>query len=85
MEDPFVTVPQIASELGVNEVTVRTWIRGGRLPAIRAGRTYRVRRSDLERMTMVIVDGDRQPEPSGPVNLESEPLLAQVRLPGDER
>jgi excisionase family DNA binding protein len=85
MEDPFVTVPQIATELGVNEVTVRTWIRSGRLPAIRAGRTYRVRRSDLERMTTVIVHDPPQPEPSGPRSLESEPLLAQVRLPGDER
>ena len=85
MEDPFVTVPQIAAELGVHDVTVRTWIRSGRLPAIRAGRTYRVRRSHLDHMLRVVVDGDSQPEPTGPVNLESEPLLAQVRLPNDER
>ena len=32
MEDPFLTVPAIANELHVNEVTVRTWIRKGSLP-----------------------------------------------------
>jgi excisionase family DNA binding protein len=90
MEDPFLTVPQIASELGVNEVTVRTWIRKGWLPAIRAGRTYRVRRSELDRWLSMRTarDDGAVPSPSlptGPGDLESEPLLAQVRLPSNER
>ena len=84
MEDPFVTVPEIAGELGVTQVSVRTWIRQGRLRAIKAGRSYRVRRSDLDRMTRVN-GGEHPPEPSGPVSLESEPLIDQVLLPPDER
>jgi excisionase family DNA binding protein len=85
MDDPFVTVREIARELGVTEVSVRIWIREGRLPAIRAGRAYRVRRSDLDRMTAVNGDSER-PRPIGPISLESEsPLMAQVRIPGDER
>jgi excisionase family DNA binding protein len=84
MDDPFVTVPEISAELGVSQVSVREWIRSGRLPAIRAGRSYRVRRSDLDRMTAV--GGAGQPRPSGPVSLESEsPLIANISLPGDER
>ena len=78
-DDPFVTVQQISRELGVTEVSVRTWIREGRLRAIKAGRSYRVRRSELDRMTRV--GGEQRPEPSGPVSLENEPLLSQVVLP----
>ena len=78
-DDPFVTVQQISRELGVTEVSVRTWIREGRLRAIKAGVSYRVRRSDLDRMTRV--GSEERPEPSGPVSLESEPLLSQVVVP----
>lgn len=87
MEDPFLTVPAIANELHVNEVTVRTWIRKGSLPAIRAGRTYRVKRSELDRYVSMRTGGDdlEISPPSGPGDLEREPLLAQVRLPSDER
>ena len=81
MEDPFLTVPQIAAELEVNEVTVRTWIRSGRLNAIRAGRTYRVRRSDLDQMLRVRLDGDAAATapPSAPIDLEDLPLAVRVR------
>jgi excisionase family DNA binding protein len=84
MEDPFLTVPAIANELHVNEVTVRSWIRKGSLRAIRAGRTYRVRRSELDRYVSMRTDGgddEVSPPPIGPGDLETEPLLAQVRLP----
>ena len=64
----------------MTEVSVRTWIRQGRLRAIKAGRSYRVRRSDLDRMTRVNGGGDDAQQPSGPVSLESEPLMAQVVL-----
>jgi excisionase family DNA binding protein len=79
----FLTVPVIASELGVTEVTVRTWIREGRLPAIKAGRAYRVRREDLDRMTS-FNRASETPQRSGPVSLEDEPLGSRVVLP-DER
>ena len=88
MEDPFLTVPAIANELHVHEVTVRTWIRNGSLRAIRAGRTYRVRRSELDRYVSMRTEGGDQeisPPQTGHGDLETEPLLAQVRLPSDER
>ncbi len=80
-DDPFLTVPDISAELGVSQISVRAWIHNGRLRAIKAGRIYRVRRSDLDRMTAVN-GGDQPAAPSGPVSLESESsLMAQVRVP----
>lgn len=92
ISDPFLTVPEIAQELRYTEATVRTWIRQGKLPAIRAtNREYRVRRSDLDAM-ITTMNADGNP-PSGtgaaatasaPTPLETKTLSAQVRLP-DER
>lgn len=48
-EDPWLTVPQVAADLNIHPATVRVWIKAGRLAAVRAGRTWRVRRSDLDR------------------------------------
>lgn len=48
-EDPWLTVPQVAADLNIHPATVRVWIKSGRLAAVRAGRTWRVRRSDLDR------------------------------------
>jgi excisionase family DNA binding protein len=48
-EDPWLTVQQVSEELNVNPVTVRAWIKQERLRAVRAGKGFRVRRSELER------------------------------------
>ena len=48
-EDPWLTVQQVSEELNVNPVTVRAWIKTERLQAVRAGKGFRVRRSELER------------------------------------
>jgi len=47
--DPWLTAPEVARELKVNPQTVRIWIRSGRLPAVRTGNRWRVRRSDVDR------------------------------------
>jgi excisionase family DNA binding protein len=47
--DPWLTVPQVSEELKLHPATVRIWINNGRLAAVRAGRTWRVRRSEVER------------------------------------
>lgn len=47
-EDPFVTVAELSAELRVVPVTVRRWITAGDLPAVRAGKQYLVRRSDVD-------------------------------------
>ena len=50
IDDPYLTINDIKRELHVSHETVRQWILSGRLPHVKAGRMYRVRRSDLERM-----------------------------------
>lgn len=49
-DDPYLTIKDICSELRLSHETVRQWILSGRLPYVKAGRQYRVRRSDLDRM-----------------------------------
>lgn len=45
----YLTAKQIAEALNVHPVTVRRWIKEGRLKAIRPGsRNYRVAKSDFE-------------------------------------
>jgi len=48
-EDPWLTVPQVSAQLKIHPATVRIWIRNGRLGAVRVGREWRVRQSDVER------------------------------------
>lgn len=44
----WLTVEQIANELGVHPETIREYIRDGLLVAIQLKRSYRIRRSDYE-------------------------------------
>jgi excisionase family DNA binding protein len=46
--DQLLTVSQVAEELQVTPQTIRNWIDGGVLGAVRVGRAYRVRRADLD-------------------------------------
>jgi excisionase family DNA binding protein len=51
IDDPWLTVAEIAAELRVNPATVRLWISKGTLPAKRAGRRkLLILRSDLDQM-----------------------------------
>ena len=47
-EPEFLTVGDVAARLRVHPQTVRSWIAGGELRAIKIGRTVRIRRSDFE-------------------------------------
>lgn len=51
-EDPWLTVHQVAAELKIHPATVRSWINDGRLRAVRVGREWRVRRSEVNRALM---------------------------------
>ena len=73
IDDPYLTINDIKAELHVSHETVRKWILSGRLPHVKAGRMYRVRRSDLERMLAA--------SPSVPEDA-SEPALATVNAMG---
>ena len=48
-EDPWLTVQQVSEELKIHPATVRVWIKQGRLLAVRAGKGFRVRRSEVDR------------------------------------
>lgn len=51
-EDPWLTVQQVSTELKIHPATVRAWINSGRLRAVRVGREWRVRRSEVDRALM---------------------------------
>jgi len=44
----WMTVDQVAQELGVHPDTIRLYIREGALPAVQLKRSYRINRRDLE-------------------------------------
>jgi excisionase family DNA binding protein len=44
----LLTVPQVAERLQVTAQTIRNWIDGGVLPALRIGRAFRVRGEDVD-------------------------------------
>lgn len=45
----FMTVGEVATELRVSSMTVYRLINAGQLPAVRIGRSFRVRPEDLDR------------------------------------
>jgi excisionase family DNA binding protein len=48
MRNNLLSVPEVAEYLGVSEVTVYRWCREGIVPALKVGRTWRIRQSTLE-------------------------------------
>ena len=43
------TVPQVAAQLSIHPATVRIWIKSGRLAAVRVGKEWRIRQSEVDR------------------------------------
>ena len=48
MNDKVYTIGEVAEYYKLNPTTVWRWIRKGKLPAIRVGKCYRIKESDLE-------------------------------------
>jgi excisionase family DNA binding protein len=48
--EQFITVGTTAARLCVSQLTVRRWIKAGRLDAVRLGRGVRIRASSVERL-----------------------------------
>jgi excisionase family DNA binding protein len=44
-----VTVAEVADQLRVSNMTVYRLVQSGQLPAVRVGRSYRIREEDLDR------------------------------------
>ena len=51
MAQDFYSVEQVADLLGLHVKTVRSYVRNGRLKAVRIGKQYRITRQDLEALT----------------------------------
>jgi excisionase family DNA binding protein len=49
LDEPFLTVRDVARRVGVSERTVRNWIKSKRLKAKRIGGVIRIMGSDLKR------------------------------------
>lgn len=47
--EPLLTVGEVASIMRVSNMTVYRLIKSGQLAAIRVGKNYRIRRSDIDR------------------------------------
>ncbi len=45
----FVTVAEVADQLRVSNMTVYRLVQSGQLPAVRVGRSYRIRDIDVDR------------------------------------
>lgn len=52
-DDPFLTVAEIAEHWRVSKMTVYRLLDSGKLPFVRVGRSYRVRRSIVERYLQI--------------------------------
>lgn len=48
-ENKFYTIEQVAEMLQVVYLTVYRWIQDGKLKAVKAGKQYRIRQSDLDK------------------------------------
>lgn len=70
----LLTVAQVAEYLQLNRMTVYKYIREGRIPASRIGKSYRVRRQDLE----AFLEASRL-SPRAPAPQVSQPHLGQER------
>lgn len=60
MRDPYpeiMTVEQVAAYLQLSKMTIYKYIREGKLPAAKIGKSYRIRRSDVE----AFLEGAKQP------------------------
>ena len=75
--DEQLTLPQVARLLGLNPSTIRLWVSEQRLPAVRVGRRWMVRRGDLEEMLA------EQPKIGHPKRRGATLRPARTELPAD--
>jgi len=73
IDDPFLTTDEVLAYLNLNLKTVYRLIKAGRLPAVRVGRQWRFRKSDIDRW---LADG-RAPANVG-ARVESRPSVLVV-------
>ena len=72
--DPWLTVPEVSEQLKLHPATIRAWVKSGRLRAVRAGRTWRVRRSEVDRALHADSSPGYAPQDAGLPAEPSEPI-----------
>ncbi len=63
MNEPWVSVDQVASHLGVAKDTVYRWIDAKKLPAQRIGRLWKFKLSDIDTWVRTGVTADLENQP----------------------
>ena len=63
MNEPWVSVDQVASHLGVAKDTVYRWIEAKKLPAQRIGRLWKFKLSDIDTWVRAGVTTDLENQP----------------------
>lgn len=63
MNEPWVSVDQVASHLGVAKDTVYRWIEAKKLPAQRIGRLWKFKLSDIDTWVRTGVTADLKNQP----------------------
>ena len=48
MDEPYVTIEELAKHFSMSVHTLRKWLQKGELPALKLGRVYRFRISEVE-------------------------------------
>lgn len=51
MDSPYLTASEVARYLRVDAATIRRWCTDGTLTAARAGRSFRIHRDEIARLT----------------------------------
>ncbi len=49
-EEKWVNLADVAEHLSVSQDTIRNWLKSGKLPTIRAGKQYKFRLSEVDRL-----------------------------------
>jgi excisionase family DNA binding protein len=78
MREEMYSVEQVADRLGLHVRTVRGYIRGGRLKAVRIGKQYRIARADLDALT-------GRPAPTAPTGVAPVEVSSIVQIDGVDR
>jgi excisionase family DNA binding protein len=52
-ENDYFSIEEVAKTLKVSYITVYRWIRAKKLPSVKAGKQYRVKKSDLDNFIKV--------------------------------
>ncbi|HUV93473.1 MAG TPA: helix-turn-helix domain-containing protein [Anaerolineae bacterium] len=58
-QDTLLNVKQVAQYLQLKQSTIYAWAQNGKIPAIKIGRTWRFRRSDLDAWLARHLRGER--------------------------